>query len=157
MQQGTGDVEPPVKDDELGLGLLHALAHTRLSLLVSCQPLLQNLRKSLVHPTLSIISVCVYFLKVFSYITHALYLMDGNSPSVAHSVASCSAIFSSTPVLQTAQYDLCYILMKTDLSSEYVTADPDSMSIVNTCKNVFMPNIPCFTCSSLYLAFIRCE
>ena len=58
MKQRTGDVEPPVQDDELGPGLLHALAHARLGFLVSCQPLLQDLSKPLVHPTLS--TFCVY-------------------------------------------------------------------------------------------------
>ena len=60
MQQRTSDVEPPVKDDELGPGLLHALAHTWLSLLVSCQPLLQDLSKSLVHPTLPKFKLCFF-------------------------------------------------------------------------------------------------
>ena len=58
MKQRTGDIEPSVQDDELGPGLLHALAHARLGLLVSCQPLLQDLSKPLVQPTLS--TFCVY-------------------------------------------------------------------------------------------------
>ena len=34
-----------------------------------------------------------------SRLTYALYLMDGNSPSVEQSVASCSAILSMAAVL----------------------------------------------------------
>ena len=84
MQQRTGDVEPPIKDNELGPGLLHALAHARLSLLVSCQPLLQDLSKSLVHPTLPKFKLC-------SFVESALGNLYSRSISNGRELSECGA------------------------------------------------------------------